>query len=50
MKISTRLYGNITINPFASYFFASGKKLPGSASNLTTGFSLEYSKLFKLKR
>ena len=49
-KLSTRLYGDITINPFASYFLASGKKLSGSASNLTTGFSLEYSRLFKLKR
>ncbi len=50
LKVSTRLYGDITINPFASFFLASGKKLPGSATNLTTGFTLEYSKLFKLKR
>ncbi|MCX5792024.1 MAG: hypothetical protein NTY45_07385 [Elusimicrobia bacterium] len=49
-RLSTRLYGDITINPFASYFLTSGKKLGGSASNLTTGFSLEYSRLFKLKR
>lgn len=50
LRVSARLYGDITINPFASYFLASGKKLGGSGSNLTTGFSLEYSRLFKLKR
>jgi hypothetical protein len=50
VKVSTRLYGDVTISPFASYFLASGKKLPGAASNFTTGFSLEYSRLFKLKR
>jgi hypothetical protein len=49
-KLRTRLYGDITINPYASYFLATGKKLSGRASNLTTGFSLEYSKLFKIKR
>jgi predicted negative regulator of RcsB-dependent stress response len=31
-------------------YLAQGKKLPGSAYNLTTGFSLEYSRLFKIKR
>ena len=50
VKFSAHLYGDITINPFASYFYATGKILTGNASNLTTGFSLEYSKLFKLKR
>ncbi|HBA60570.1 MAG TPA: hypothetical protein DCZ92_07085 [Elusimicrobia bacterium] len=49
LKVSTRLYGDIKINPFVSYLLASGKKLDGYASNLTTGFSLEYSRLFKLK-
>ena len=38
------------ISPFLNFFLASGKKLPGSASNLTAGFALEYSRLFKLKR
>lgn len=50
LKASTRLYGDIMISPFVSYFLAQGKKLPGSASNLTTGFALEYSRLFKIKR
>lgn len=50
LKLSTRLYGDIMISPFAKYFLATGKKLPGSASNLTTGFALEYSRLFKIKR
>ena len=49
-RVSTRLYGDITLNPFVSYFQATGKKLTGTASNLTTGFTLEYSRLFKLKR
>jgi hypothetical protein len=49
-RLSARLYGDITINPFASYLRASGKKLAGSASNLNTGFSLEYTRLFKLRR
>ncbi|MDO8804131.1 MAG: hypothetical protein Q7R35_06855 [Elusimicrobiota bacterium] len=50
LKASTRLYGDIMISPFVSYLFADGAKLPGSASNLTTGFALEYSRLFKIKR
>jgi len=50
LKLSTRLYGDIMISPFLKYFLATGKKLPGSASNLTTGFALEYSRLFKIKR
>ena len=50
LKVSTRLYGDIMISPFVQYFLAAGKKLPGSASNLTTGFALEYSRLFKIKR
>lgn len=50
LKLSTRLYGDIMLSPFAQYFLAKGKKLPGSASNLTVGFSLEYSRLFKIKR
>jgi hypothetical protein len=50
LKLSTRLYGDIMISPFFKYFLATGKKLPGSASNLTTGFALEYSRLFKIKR
>ncbi|OGR78902.1 MAG: hypothetical protein A2X32_00385 [Elusimicrobia bacterium GWC2_64_44] len=50
LKLSTRLYGDIMISPFLKFFLATGKKLPGSASNLTTGFALEYSRLFKIKR
>lgn len=50
LKLSTRLYGDILISPFLNFFLASGKKLPGSASNLTAGFALEYARLFKLKR
>ena len=50
LKLSTRLYGDIMLSPFVNYFMATGKKLPGSASNLTTGFALEYSKLFKIKK
>lgn len=50
LKLSTRLYGEILLSPFAKYFLASGKKLHGAGSNLTTGFMLEYSRLFKLKR
>jgi hypothetical protein len=50
LKLSTRLYGDIMISPFLNFFLASGKKLPGSASNLTAGFALEYARLFKLKR
>jgi hypothetical protein len=50
VKLSTRLYKDIMLSPYLTYFMATGKKLPGSASNLTTGLSLEYSRLFKLKR
>ncbi|HAN05382.1 MAG TPA: hypothetical protein DCQ25_09100 [Elusimicrobia bacterium] len=50
LRLSTRLYGDVMISPFLNFFLASGKKLPGSATNLTTGFALEYSRLFKLKR
>jgi hypothetical protein len=50
LKVSTRLYKDIMLSPYLTYFLATGKKLPGSASNLTTGLSLEYSRLFKIKR
>jgi hypothetical protein len=50
LKVSTRLYGDIMLSPFLNFYLAKGKKLPGSASNLTTGFALEYSRLFKIKR
>ncbi|HCC47213.1 MAG TPA: hypothetical protein DEQ38_03725 [Elusimicrobia bacterium] len=50
LKVSTRLYGDIMISPFVNYFWATGKKLTGAGANLTTGFALEYSKLFKIKR
>ncbi|OGR78785.1 MAG: hypothetical protein A2X38_04370 [Elusimicrobia bacterium GWC2_61_25] len=50
LKVSTRLYGDIMLSPFVNFFLAKGKKLPGSASNLTTGFALESSRLFKIKR
>ncbi len=50
VKVSTRLYGDVMISPYLNFYLAQGKKLPGSAYNLTTGFSLEYSRLFKIKR
>lgn len=50
VKLSTKLYGDILISPFVNYFMATGKKLPASASNFTTGFSLNYALLFKVKR
>ncbi len=50
VKVSTRLYGDVMISPYLNFYLAQGKKLPGSAYNLTTGFALEYSRLFKLKR
>lgn len=50
LKVSTKLYGDVMISPYVNFFLAQGKKLPGSAYNLTTGFSLEFSRLFKLKR
>lgn len=50
LKVSTRLYGDVMISPFINYFYATGKKLTGAGANLTTGFALEYSRLFKLKR
>ncbi len=50
LKVSTRLYGDIMISPFVNYFRVTGKKLPGSGVNLTTGFSLDYSCLFKITR
>jgi hypothetical protein len=50
LKVSTRLYGDVMISPFINYFWATGKKLPGAGANLTAGFALEYSRLFKLKR
>ena len=50
LKVSTRLYGDIMISPFVNYFYATGKKLTGAGANLTTGFALEYARLFKLKR
>lgn len=50
LKVSTRLYGDVLISPFVNYFWATGKKLSGAGANLTTGFALEYSRLFKIKR
>jgi len=50
LKVSTKLYGDIKISPYISYFMATGKKLSGSAYNVATGFSLEYSRLFKVRR
>jgi hypothetical protein len=50
LKVSTKLYGDVMISPYLNFFLAQGKKLPGSAYNLTTGFSLQFSHLIKLKR
>lgn len=50
LRLSTRLYGDIMVSPFVSYFRATGKKLSGEGANFTAGFALEYSRLFKLKR
>ncbi|HBB67935.1 MAG: hypothetical protein A2X28_06210 [Elusimicrobia bacterium GWA2_56_46] len=48
-KLSTRLYGDIMISPFFNFFLATGKLASGTATNIMTGFSLNYSRLFKLK-
>ena len=49
-KVSTKLYGDVMISPFFNFFLATGKIAPGTATNIMTGFSLNYSHLFKLKR
>jgi len=49
-KLSTRLYKDLTLDVFANYLYATGKKLSGSGDSTETGFALTYKKLFKLKR
>ncbi len=48
-KVSTKLYRNVVISPFFNFFLATGKLASGTATNIMTGFSLNYSHLFKLK-
>lgn len=49
-KLSTKLYGDVMISPFLNFFLATDKIASGTATNIMTGFSLNYSRLFKLKR
>jgi hypothetical protein len=49
VKLSTKLYGDITISPFFNLFLATNKIEHGTARNIMTGISLNYSRLFKLK-
>jgi hypothetical protein len=49
-KVTTKLYGDVGISPYVNYLRVTGKRLAGAAYNITVGFSLDYSHLFKLKR
>ena len=49
-KISTSLYKDLTLDIFANWLYATGKKIPGFGNSLETGFSISYKKLFKLKK
>ena len=49
-KISTSLYKDLTLDIFARWLYATGKKIPGFGNSLETGFSISYRKLFKLKK
>ena len=48
-KFSTRFYGDVMISPFLNYYAATGTVFKGTATNLMTGVSFEFSRLFKLK-
>ncbi len=48
-KVSTKLYRDVLISPFFNFYLATGKLAHGTATNIMTGFSLNYSHLFKLK-
>lgn len=49
-KLTTKLYKNITLDIFANYLYATGKKLNKNGSSLETGFSVSFTMLFKLKK
>lgn len=49
LKLSTKLYGDVMISPFFNFFLATDKVASGTATNIMTGFSLNYARLFKLK-
>lgn len=49
-KLSTSLYKNLTLDFFAKYLYATGKKISGFGNSLETGFSISYKQLFKLKK
>lgn len=48
-RFSTRFYGDVMISPFINYYAATGALFKGTATNLMTGVSFEFSRLFKLK-
>ncbi len=48
-KVSTKLYRDVLISPFFNFYLATGKLAHGTATNIMTGFSLNYSHLFKIK-
>lgn len=48
-RFSTKFYGDILISPFINYYAATGTVFSGTATNLMTGVSFEYSRLFKMK-
>lgn len=49
-KLSASLYKDLTLDIFAKWLYATGKKIPGFGNSLETGFSISYKKLFKLKK
>lgn len=49
-KLSTSLYKNLSLDIFAKWLYATGKKIPGFGNSLETGFSISYKQLFKLKK
>ena|GEM_PF-1007884 len=49
LKLSTKLYGDVMISPFFNFFLATDKMTHTTATNIMTGVSLNYSRLFKLK-
>jgi len=49
-KVSTSLYRNLSLDIFAKWLYATGKKIPGFGNSLETGFSISYKQLFKLKK
>lgn len=48
--LSTSLYKNLSLDIFAKWLYATGKKIPGFGSSTETGASISYKQLFKLKK